>query len=103
MRSVDLACVTIRYSTNYYKVFCTTITLRRMQSYRAVCRNVGGEEFAARAVQKLTEQGYINAVQRYFGLHYVADQLPLGNDELLQLMKKAGFSWFERYDPPDEK
>ncbi|MDH4035300.1 MAG: nitroreductase family protein, partial [candidate division Zixibacteria bacterium] len=34
------------------------LTDERMQNYREVCRNVGGEDFAAEAVAKLTEQGY---------------------------------------------
>lgn len=79
------------------------LTDERMQSYQKVCRNVGGEAFATEALTKLTEQGYIDAVQRYFGLHYVADELPLGNDKFLELMKEAGFGWFERYDLPGGK
>jgi FMN reductase [NAD(P)H] len=69
-------------------------TAERLETLARVCQTVEGEELAARCLARVRECGYINPVQRYFGLHYRADRLPLGNDEFLRVIEQAGFGWF---------
>lgn len=73
------------------------ITPERMEMMAQVGRTVHNDEFVQRCLTRITEQGYINAIQNYFGLHYRADLMPQGNDEYLQIMEEAGFTWFRRY------
>lgn len=77
-----------------------TITQERLETISRVCRKVHGERFAKTCIEKIKANGYINAVQRYFGLHYCADSMPEANDTYLQLMEEFGFNWFKRYEPP---
>jgi nitroreductase len=71
------------------------ITPERLDTITEVCTRTNGPEFARQCVERIRAAGYINPVQYYFGLHYRADQLPIGNDEFLRLMKEFGFDWFE--------
>lgn len=75
------------------------ITKERLETISRVCRKVHGEGFARKCIEKMEENGYINPVQRYFGLHYCADSMPEGNDTYLQLMEEFGFNWFKKYEP----
>lgn len=68
-----------------------------------VCRTVHGEEFAEKCISKIKENGYINPVQRYFGLHYCADETAPRNDEFLKIMEEFGFGWFKKYRPLKEQ
>ncbi len=79
------------------------ITPERMETMAQVCRAVHGDAFAQRCLARITEQGYINAIQNYFGLHYRADIMPQGNDEYLQIMEEAGFTWFKRYGSGEDR
>lgn len=79
------------------------ITEERLQTISEVCREVHGEEFAKRCVDRIKENGYINPVQRYFGLHYRADLMPRDNDTYLELMEEFGFNWFKKYHPFEDK
>jgi FMN reductase [NAD(P)H] len=79
------------------------ITEERIKRIRKVCVDVHGEEFADRCVAKIRENGYISAVQRYFGLHYVANLMPTGNLEFLKTMEDFGFGWFKKYVPPKDR
>ncbi|NMC44810.1 MAG: hypothetical protein GYA46_12900 [candidate division Zixibacteria bacterium] len=73
------------------------VTTERLETIKHVCRQVGGEPLARRCLQRIQKDGYINMAQHYFGLHYRADFMPLMNDGFLQVMKEAGFGWFEPY------
>ena len=75
------------------------ITEERVEAIRKVCTEVHGEAFADRCEARIRENGYISAVQRYFGLHYVADLMPSGNEEFLGIMEEFGFGWFKEYTP----
>jgi len=75
----------------------------RLETISKVCRKVHGEEFAKRCIDRIKENGYINPVQRYFGLHYRADLMPKDNDSYLDLMEKFGFNWFKKYHPFEDK
>ncbi len=72
-------------------------TPERLAEIEQVCRDVHGDEFAAKCLARIKQTGHINAIQNYFGLHYRADQMPLGNEEYLKLMREFGFGWFEKY------
>lgn len=71
------------------------ITPDRLVILDHVCHQVGGEALARRVLNRIEKDGHINMAQHYFGLHYRADFMPLGNDGFLQVMKEAGFGWFE--------
>ena len=71
------------------------ITEGRLETMADVCRQVHGEEFATRCLEKIKETGYINPVQRYFGLHYRADTMSAGNDAFLDIMEEFGLNWFK--------
>ncbi len=73
------------------------ITPERLETIESVCRTVHGAKFAERCIAQIIEQGYINVVQNYFGLHYRADELPQRNDEFLKIMEEFGFRWFKEY------
>ncbi|MBN2226971.1 MAG: nitroreductase family protein [candidate division Zixibacteria bacterium] len=75
------------------------ITEERLEIMRRVCRNVHGDEFADRCIEKVKAQGYFSPVQNYFGLHYQADFMPQGNEEFLAMMEERGFTWFKNYVP----
>ena len=75
------------------------ITEERLETISEVCREVHGEEFARRCVERIKETGHITPVQRYFGLHYRANAMPKGNDDYLKLMEEFGFSWFKACQP----
>jgi FMN reductase [NAD(P)H] len=79
------------------------ITEERLTRISKVCREVHGEEFARKCIEKIKENGYINPVQRYFGLHYCANSIPEGNDIYLRLMEEFGFNWFKKYQPFENK
>lgn len=74
------------------------ITEERLSAIAKVCHDVHGEAFAQKCVAAIRKQGYINAVQNYFGLHYEANGMPARNNEFLDIMVEFGFEWFERRD-----
>lgn len=79
------------------------ITDENLKKIEEVCRKVKGEEFARKCIHKIKEQGYINAAQYYFGLHYCADSMPEGNETYLELMEEFGFRWFKEYHQVKDK
>ncbi len=75
------------------------ITPERLKRFEKVCLKVGGRKFTDKCLAKVKKQGYINPIQRYFGLHYIADLMPTGNDRFLKQFEKFGFGWFREYKP----
>lgn len=73
------------------------ITEKRLARIAEVCRKVHGKEFAKQCIQSIKKKGYINPVQRYFGLHYDADVMPEDNEEFLIIMEEFGFNWFKKF------
>jgi nitroreductase len=73
------------------------ITPERLEMISQVCQEVHGKEFATRCIDHIQKSGYINPVQRYYGLHYRANRMPKGNDVFLKLMEEFGFHWFKKY------
>ncbi len=73
------------------------ITSDRLKTIYAACAKVNGERFAKKCIRRIRKTGYINAAQRYFGLHYRADIMPENNDEFMAIMEEYGFKWFKRH------
>jgi FMN reductase [NAD(P)H] len=73
------------------------ITGDRLKTIYAACAKVSGERFAKKCIRRIRKTGYINAAQRYFGLHYRADIMPENNDEFIAIMEEYGFKWFKRH------
>jgi nitroreductase len=82
-----------------YPEYKIEITEDRIKNMEQVCREVHGEDFARKCIGKIKENGHIKAVQRYFGLHYRANEMPLGNKEFSEIFEESGFSWFEEFKP----
>lgn len=74
------------------------ITEERLERIRQACETVGGTKLADECLAKIKEQNDINVAQRYFGLHYVADIMPQGNEEFVKAIKDQGFNWFEEFE-----
>jgi FMN reductase [NAD(P)H] len=73
------------------------INPERLNMVKKVCRDVGGEKFAKRCLTSIKKQGYISWSQRYFGLHYIANLMPLQNEKFLRTFERFGFNWFKKY------
>ncbi len=82
-----------------YPGYKAQITEERLEKMAEVCRQVHGEEFARRCIDRIQENGYINRAQHYFGLHYRADVMLTWNEIYLESMKEFGFNVFEKYHP----
>ncbi len=76
------------------------VTDERIEKVFQVCKEVHGEAFAQRCVERIRDNGLISAVQTYFGLHYCANELPKGNEIFVKRMEEFGFDWFNEYRPP---
>jgi len=66
-----------------------------------VSREAHNEKFARKCIEKIKQQGFINAAQYYFGLHYSANIMPKSNEEFLKKAEEMGFYWFKEYTPSD--
>lgn len=66
-----------------------------IKKFYETCKNVEGEKFADECLKNVKDKGYISPVQRYFGLHYRADEMSRGNEKFMKVIKKFGFNWFE--------
>jgi nitroreductase len=75
-------------------------TGERKERLAAVCTKVHDEAYARRCLGRIEADGFINPAQRYFGLHYRADEMPEGNQEFLRLAEEFGFGWFREYRAP---
>ncbi len=75
------------------------INEQRLERLDRACRAVHGPGAAERCLARVKKDGRINAAQSYFGLHYCADEMPIGNDDYLYLMEQFGFEWFKRWQP----
>ncbi len=79
-----------------------TITDERLDQIYQTCLKVHGREFADKCIARIKQQGYISMVQRYFGLHYRADEMPTLNEYFLEVMEEFGFNWFKKWEPVKE-
>jgi len=75
------------------------ITERRLKKLYETCFNVHGEDFAKQSVAHARELGYINPVQRYYGLHYRADSVFTSpNSEFVKIIEKQGWNICQNYE-----
>jgi len=80
------------------------VTEQRLAEIAETCRQVHGQAFVQRCLQKIEETGQISPVQRYFGLHYRASEMPRGNSDYMRLFHECGLDWFEEWSTaPDSK
>jgi nitroreductase len=79
------------------------ITPQRLKMIEQVCREVAGDKFAKQSIEYIKKQGYISRAQMYFGLHYIANRMPLQNEKYLKTFEKFGFNWLKKYRPPNIK
>jgi len=89
--------------TKKYPRFRLELTEPRLKTFYEVAKAVRGTAFARASLARVKKQGYINAVQRYFGLHYLANLMPLGNEQYLKIFRDFGFDWFKKYQPRTRK
>jgi len=75
------------------------INPQRLKMIEKVCREVASNKFTKKCLDKIKKQGYISRSQLYFGLHYVANEMPKQNERFLKTMKQFGFNWFKKYQP----
>jgi hypothetical protein len=58
---------------------------------------VHGEEFAQKCIENIKQKGFISPVVRYFGLHYLANVMPVNNPGYLKTLEEAGFDWMKEF------
>lgn len=75
------------------------ITDERLATIEKVCRQTHGPEFAEKCLKLIKERGNISMSQKYFGLHYIANEMPEGNEDFLKMVREMGFGWFWKYEP----
>lgn len=73
------------------------ITDERLELLEQVAREAHGEAFAKQCVEKVKETGTIKAVIRYFGLHYIANEMPMKNLEYLKTLEESGLFWMKEF------
>jgi FMN reductase [NAD(P)H] len=77
-----------------YPAWKKEITPVRLETFERVCRALHGEEYVRKCLEAVCQQGYFNAAQNYFGLHYQADYMVDRNADFLQTAEDFGFGWF---------
>ncbi len=77
-------------------------TDERVTMLTEVARQTHGEEFAAQCSAKVRADGFINAAQYYFGLHYPASLMAQNNDTYLKLFEEFGLHWFRKFEPDSQ-
>ncbi len=80
---------------NKYPDLKVEINDERLKTIFDVCLAVHGENYANKCINKIKSQGYINPVQRYFGLHYKADEMAKDNVQFVDVIEKYCLNWFK--------
>ncbi|MGI6485444.1 MAG: nitroreductase family protein [Tepidanaerobacteraceae bacterium] len=75
------------------------ITEDRLNKLFEVCSEVHDVKYAQECIENIKKNGYINALQKNFGLFYFANLLPKGNPEFVKVIKESGFNIFEDFQP----
>ncbi len=78
-----------------YPALRREVTPERLAVMDEVGRAVHGPTFAERCLETVRRNGYINAAQYYFALHYRADQMAEGTAQFLEVVRQRGFGWFD--------
>lgn len=71
-----------------------------LRQIKEVAHDIGGKEYSDKMIKQIEETGYINMAQRYFGLHYQANQTCIGNKAFIEALLAYGFTWIEGNDFP---
>ena len=74
------------------------INEKRLETLEQVCREAHGEEFARRCLTHVQEVGIISPAIHRFGLHYMANEMPLNNPEFLKTLEDFGFFWMKPFE-----
>ena len=82
-----------------YPEHVVQVTEQHLTEIAETCRQVYGQAFAQQCLQRIEENGHISPVQRYFGLHYRANEMPRGNEDYVRHIQECGFHWFEEWSP----
>ncbi|MCE5209630.1 MAG: nitroreductase family protein [Chloroflexi bacterium] len=77
------------------------ITPERLETIEKVCLEAHGHEFADRCIAHIKEAGTINPVIHYFGLHYLANEMPMDNPKFLQILQDCGIYWMKEFQKKD--
>lgn len=93
-REFDDAALAAAYARKYADIR-VEVTEQHLTRIEEVGHKVHGADFAARCLQEIKEAGWINAAQRYFGLHYRADRMSENNLPYRRIMQDFGFDWLE--------
>lgn len=78
-------------------------TAERLAEIGKVCEEAHDKDFAELCLKRIDQQGFISMVQRYYGLHYCANEMPLGNERYVSLLEKQGFVPFRTFEPAERK
>ncbi len=73
------------------------ITDEKLNKFFKVCSEVHGEQYVSECVEIIKKNGYINALQRDFGLFYFANLLPKGNPKFVKRIEESGFNVFKEF------
>jgi FMN reductase [NAD(P)H] len=76
----------------------TPLSDNNKDKLKAVCEKVHDKEFADAALEYAKSLGYIHMAQRYFGLHYRADEIRTGNSAFINSLRNYGFKWVDGID-----
>lgn len=85
---------------NKYPTASVDMTEERIATFEKVAREAHGAEFAEKGLKAARDRGKFSMSQKYFGLHYIANEMPRGNEDFLEQVREMGFGWFWKYEPP---
>lgn len=78
-----------------YKGYRFPLNDRNKKTIYEVAKNVNGEDYAKQCVEEMERAQMINYAQYRFGLHYKADEMLEGRDELVALLQEQGIDWIK--------
>jgi len=78
-----------------------TINEERLEQILQVVKEVDGDEAVNEVRKHFENETKVNPAMRYFGLHYVANQMARYNKEVLDILAKNGLLWAEGKNYPD--
>jgi nitroreductase len=80
----------------------TPINERTEGIFRASCSVTVDDGFAEECMERARAQGGFNPAQRRFGIHYPACAMPCNNLDMIEVMRKAGLRFFERWEKEEK-
>lgn len=86
------------YMNDKYDNKSFPLSEKNLETLYEVSKDVGGETYANKIIDKSKDRGFINMAQRYFALHYSANWACTGNKEFLDALRAYGFTWVDGED-----